>query len=439
MRSKKATEARIEREAQAPKRSKPQSASPALPGKGQPLDSETRADMEARFQHDFSQVRVHPDGEAGVSARVLNAAAYTSGNHIVFGQAAYRPATVSGRMLLAHELAHVIQQQTAGPGSVAARPAAEREAGASEGLDANATRTPHTWTAVPAGTVQRYELGQAPVNPEIASLPIGRHIDRYTEVHYDLDYRSVGGNLSRWLRVVYADGTEIDLNIFEDFTEVTLHPLAVRDALAQSRIGVGGRIVPDPLNEQTAPRLWAARQSALEAMDEFNLQFILAATPAVVFIITMPLAAMGSPAGSAVRRPMARRIAPIRSGISGFSAPETAVIRETQRILRSPEMAQIRAAQAAGESVTVRVGGRVIQYEPGLPASGMTMFGENGFLIGREAFATEAELTKTLLHELYRLSTSSIGRGAGATGAAATSETQAAFQFAERAFRAVFQ
>jgi hypothetical protein len=32
-----------------------------------------------------------------------------------------------------------------------------------------------------------------------------------------------------------------------------------------------------------------------------------------------------------------------------------------------------------------------VQYEPGLPSSGMTMFGENGFLIGREAFSSAAE------------------------------------------------
>jgi DNA-directed RNA polymerase subunit RPC12/RpoP len=69
-------------------------------------------------------------------------------------------------------------------------------------------------------------------------------------------------------------------------------------------------------------------------------------------------------------------------------------------------MATIRAAFKAGRSVTVKIAGRIIQYEPGLPASGMTMFGENGFLIGREAFTSEAELAKTVLHELYRLTTS---------------------------------
>jgi hypothetical protein len=278
-----------------------------------------------------------------------------------------------------------------------------------------------------------------PVNPQIAHLPWGRYVDNFQSVIYDLDYRSVSGNLSRWLRVIYADSTEIDINIFDGFTAETMSGEGVRDALARGRIGDGGRIFPDRLNAQTTPRLWAAKQSALEAMDEYNVQFIMATIPVVAFIITMPMVAVGGRQPQAIRRPTSRSLSRLSGGISGFSAQESAIINETRQILSSSEMAQIRAAHAAGESVTLRIGGRLIQYEPGLPASGMTMFGENGFLIGREAFASEAELTRTLLHELYRLSTSSVGRGAGASGAAVASETQAAFQFAERAFNAVFR
>ena len=101
----------------------------------------------------------------------------------------------------------------------------------------------------------------------------------------------------------------------------------------------------------------------------------------------------------------------------------------------SSELAQIRTAHIAGEPLSVNVEGRLIQYEPGLPASGMTMFGENGFLIGREAFTSQAELQKTLLHELYRLNTST--SAAGASGALAAQETKAAFDFAARAAKHV--
>jgi hypothetical protein len=77
---------------------------------GRPLDAEMRVFMEPRFGHDFSQVRVHTDAKAGESARAVNAAAYTVGRDVVFGAERYAPSTESGQRLLAHELAHVVQQ-----------------------------------------------------------------------------------------------------------------------------------------------------------------------------------------------------------------------------------------------------------------------------------------------------------------------------------------
>ena len=77
---------------------------------GQPLDEATRAYFEPRLGHDFSQVRVHADGNAAASARMLHASAYTAGLDLVFGAGRYRPGTAEGRRLLAHELTHVVQQ-----------------------------------------------------------------------------------------------------------------------------------------------------------------------------------------------------------------------------------------------------------------------------------------------------------------------------------------
>jgi hypothetical protein len=77
---------------------------------GQPLDAETRAFFEPRFGHDFSQVRAHVDSRAAESARAVDAQAYTMGLHIVFDHGRFQPETVPGRTLLAHELAHVSQQ-----------------------------------------------------------------------------------------------------------------------------------------------------------------------------------------------------------------------------------------------------------------------------------------------------------------------------------------
>lgn len=77
---------------------------------GAPLAPQVCADMESRFGRDFSAVRVHDDARAHDSARAARAAAYTVGQDVVFGAGRYAPETAAGRHLLAHELAHTVQQ-----------------------------------------------------------------------------------------------------------------------------------------------------------------------------------------------------------------------------------------------------------------------------------------------------------------------------------------
>ena len=88
----------------------PPSVNRALASPGRPLEPVLRQDMEQRFGHDFSRVRVHSDVASEISARQVNAHAYTSGYDIVFGLGRFAPATLAGRRLLAHELTHVVQQ-----------------------------------------------------------------------------------------------------------------------------------------------------------------------------------------------------------------------------------------------------------------------------------------------------------------------------------------
>jgi hypothetical protein len=92
-----------------------------LRSSGQPLDPATRAFMEPRFGHDFSHVRVHTDERAGASSHAVHALAYTAGRHLVFGTGQYSPTIASGRRLLAHELAHTIQQSSLGSGKALQR------------------------------------------------------------------------------------------------------------------------------------------------------------------------------------------------------------------------------------------------------------------------------------------------------------------------------
>ena len=88
---------------------------------GQPLDPAARAFMEPRFGHDFSHVRVHADESAEMSARTINAHAYTVGNDIVFGHGRFDFNGTEGRRLIAHELTHVVQQSAEHASGAAAR------------------------------------------------------------------------------------------------------------------------------------------------------------------------------------------------------------------------------------------------------------------------------------------------------------------------------
>jgi hypothetical protein len=79
-------------------------------GPGRPFGGGERTRMESAFGHSFAHVRVHDDvGAAGLS-RDLNARAFTVGEHVAFGAGEYRPGTPVGDALMAHELAHVVQQ-----------------------------------------------------------------------------------------------------------------------------------------------------------------------------------------------------------------------------------------------------------------------------------------------------------------------------------------
>ncbi len=77
---------------------------------GRPLASEVRDFMEPRFGNDFGSVRVHDDERSARLSNDLSARAFTYGNHVFFSRDAYQPGTSEGKRLLAHELAHTVQQ-----------------------------------------------------------------------------------------------------------------------------------------------------------------------------------------------------------------------------------------------------------------------------------------------------------------------------------------
>jgi hypothetical protein len=146
---------------------------------GVPLDSATRTSMETRFGRDLSGVRVHTDSRAGQTADALGADAYTMGRHIVFAPDKFAPSTPHGRSLLAHELAHTIQQEGAADGrpsetaAIDPDPTSETQARtAGERLGA----APGTLTRASRVTLQRQPAAPAQAPPRPAFRVVGHGV-----------------------------------------------------------------------------------------------------------------------------------------------------------------------------------------------------------------------------------------------------------------------
>jgi hypothetical protein len=143
---------------------------------GEPLAPGVRDWAEGAFSHDLGRVRIHASRPAAQSARSIDAAAYTVGQHIVFAEGAFAPDTSAGRRLLAHELAHTLQQ---GPVSRfdglslgSADDPAEREAEAiavTATTDGAVPRAPIA--AVAGGTVGRALARQEPEPGQAVETP----------------------------------------------------------------------------------------------------------------------------------------------------------------------------------------------------------------------------------------------------------------------------
>lgn len=82
----------------------------ARKGQGKPLERGVRNFMQARFGHDFSGTRVHEGAEPAAMTKAIAARAFTWRSEIYFGSGEYRPQSTEGRRMIAHELAHVVQQ-----------------------------------------------------------------------------------------------------------------------------------------------------------------------------------------------------------------------------------------------------------------------------------------------------------------------------------------
>jgi outer membrane protein OmpA-like peptidoglycan-associated protein len=158
---------------------------------GRPLDPSTSQFMESRFGHDFSQVRVHTDDRAAESARAVSARAYTVGRNIAFGAGQYAPGTMAGDRLMAHELAHILQQaEGSAVGAVRIsdpRDPAEIDAERAAN-DSIAAEKVHVMTTAKAGTMHRQPLPDVTLrySPRITRLMGSELLDEFALESYTL-------------------------------------------------------------------------------------------------------------------------------------------------------------------------------------------------------------------------------------------------------------
>jgi len=139
-----------------------------LRSSGQPLDRATRAFMEQRFGQDFSRVRLHTGPQAAESAAAVNARAFTVGQDIVFGAGHLDAGTIAARKLLAHELAHTVQQRGAPAPAIARQTDDERPQSNAAEQQANQAENAVTNEVAPGGggtEPQPVDPSQMPAQP----------------------------------------------------------------------------------------------------------------------------------------------------------------------------------------------------------------------------------------------------------------------------------
>lgn len=122
-------------------------------------------------RYDLGGVRIHSDPEAAESARLLNADAFTVGNHIAFATGEYAPHTPAGRNLLAHELTHVVQQS--GRGAAQRTGAAASSSAVSRRPRATGPRLQGRWRLDQATSADGVEIAFQRGNASVMSIPIG--------------------------------------------------------------------------------------------------------------------------------------------------------------------------------------------------------------------------------------------------------------------------
>jgi hypothetical protein len=177
---------------------------------GQPLAPDTQRRFAGGFGRDFSSVRIHADAPAGAAARALHANAYTAGAHIAFAPGLYQPGEPAGMRLLAHELAHVVQQRDGG----SAPPGRAQEQDADAACRAVAAgEAPKVGAPSQVGIAAQPEQPGQPTAAKVKRTPLEQVMWFYRFYTEQLGYQhqAAGGNRGRLINP--AGGHFVDITL----------------------------------------------------------------------------------------------------------------------------------------------------------------------------------------------------------------------------------
>jgi hypothetical protein len=116
--------------------------------------------------------------------------------------------------------------------------------------------------------------------------PKAYYVDNFMTGYYDIDFRSQGGNYSKYLIVRYPD--EVVLPIHMDLIgDARPDPAAAKAFIDAATMGEGARRYPSQMNAGTTPNLYALKKSAIRTMDAYTYQLMTVSMEAVIFILSM--------------------------------------------------------------------------------------------------------------------------------------------------------
>jgi Domain of unknown function (DUF4157)/Bacterial toxin 34 len=213
---------------------------------GKPLDSGVLASLEPRFGRSFAYVRIHTGAQAKKAAAALHARAFTVGRDIAFAPGQYAPSTSYGRLLLAHELTHVVQQQ-AGSGRLAQR----QSSGAAAPPGTTAAATTERLLAV-AVDIERVRATMARTNrPETGEDGESEH-EEYSE--------KLAEFAERLRAVANTDDEKLKLSVLAGFSA---------EGIRQARESVAVEI---DVTQQAAPSLAAKSFDVSKPRDSAEIE-----------------------------------------------------------------------------------------------------------------------------------------------------------------------